>query len=452
MFVEQKLNGWGRYSSSWGRVYRPEKLALAASIIKSQEQLSFVGRGQGRSYGDAALNLDQGLVLTQRLNRFLSFDPATGCLECEAGVTLEEILTVFVPRGWFLPVTPGTKFASIGGCVACDVHGKNHHKDGSLGNSIGAIEVLQGQGEVVRCSPVEQPELFWATIGGMGLTGLIVAVKLRLRPIETAFIKVDYERAGNLEEAVGLMEEGDAGYDYSVAWMDCVAGGKSLGRSVLIRGNHAGRSELRPELASAPLNAPPRSSWNLPVDLPAFTLNPLSLRVLNSLYFGRSSRVKSSVVLDYDRFFYPLDTVRQWNRMYGGRGFLQYQCVIPAENSLAALTAVLKQLRSSRCTFFLGVLKRFGRGNGYLSFPLNEFTLSLDLPMKGDRLLTCLEQVDDLVIRHGGRVYLAKDARLSPRSFRQMYPDFPKWQQIKREVDPSNRFSSDLSRRLELTA
>ena len=185
MFVEQKLTGWGRYSSSRGRVYRPEKLALAASIIKSQEQLSFVGRGQGRSYGDAALNLDQGLVLTQRLNRFLSFDPTTGCLECEAGVTLEEILKVFVPRGWFLPVTPGTKFASIGGCVACDVHGKNHHKDGSMGNSIEAIELLQSQGEVVRCSGVEQPELFWATIGGMGLTGLIVAVTLRLRPIET---------------------------------------------------------------------------------------------------------------------------------------------------------------------------------------------------------------------------------------------------------------------------
>ena len=452
MFIEQKLTGWGRYSSSKGRVYRPEKLALAASIIKSQEQLSLVGRGQGRSYGDAALNLDQGLLLTQRLNRFLSFDPTTGCLECEAGVTLEEILRVFVPRGWFLPVTPGTKFASIGGCVACDVHGKNHHKDGSLGNSIEVIELLQSQGEVVRCSRVEQPELFWATIGGMGMTGLIVSVKFRLWPIETAYIKVDYERAANLEEAVGLIEEGDTGYDYSVAWMDCVAGGKSLGRSVLIRGNHADISELRPELAAAPLRLPPRSSWNLPVDLPAFILNPFSLRVFNSLYFGRSSRAKASMVLDYDRFFYPLDTVRQWNRMYGSRGFLQYQCVIPAENSLTALTAVLKQLRSSGCTSFLGVLKRFGSGNGYLSFPLQGFTLSLDFPMRGERLLTCLEQIDDLVIRNGGRVYLAKDARLSSRSFRQMYSDFPRWQQIKREVDPSNRFSSDLSRRLELTA
>ncbi len=452
MFVERKLTGWGRYSSSRGRVYRPEKLAQAASIIQSQEQLSLVGRGRGRSYGDAALNLDQGLLLTQRLNRFLSFDPTTGSLECEAGVTLEEILKVFVPRGWFLPVTPGTKFASIGGCAACDVHGKNHHKDGALGNSIEAIELMQSQGEVVRCSPLEQPELFWATIGGMGLTGLIVAVKLRLRPIETAYIKVDYERAGNLEEAVGLMEEGDADYDYSVAWMDCVASGQSLGRSVLIRGNHATRSELLPELAAAPLDTPPRSSWNLRVDLPAFTLNPLSLRVFNSLYFGRTNRVKSSVVLDYDRFFYPLDTVRQWNRIYGSRGFLQYQCVIPAENSVTALAAVLKQLRSVHCTSFLGVLKRFGSENGYLSFPLKGLTLSLDFPMRGERLLTCLEQVDDLVIRHGGRVYLAKDARLSPRSFRQMYTDFPRWQQIKREVDPSNRFSSDLSRRLELTA
>ena len=450
-FVDQELSGWGCFRGSRGHIYRPETVSAIAAVLQSRKETHYIGRGLGRSYGDAALNRDCGVVLTERINRFLSFEPDTGVLSCEAGVGLEEILKVFVPRGWFLPVTPGTKFVTIGGAVACDVHGKNHHQDGSLSNFLLDLELLQANGQQVRLSREENSDLFWATVGGMGLTGIILSVRLKLRPIETAFIRVQYQRTLNLDETMRLLEEEDQDYTYSVAWVDGLAGGRSLGRSVLIRGNHAVVDDLSRGQATRPLEPVHRLSLTVPPQFPDLLLNRFSMRAFNSLYYRRLGRKPVNRVIDYDRFFYPLDSLRKWNRMYGKRGFIQYQCVFPSETSRAALEEVLTRLRKAKLPLFLVVLKRFGAETGLLSFPMSGYTLALDMPMLGDRLLSLLHELDQWVTDQGGRVYLAKDACLSAEAFRAMYPRFRQWQRIKTEVDPQNLFSSDLSRRLRIT-
>ena len=450
-FVDKELSGWGCFRGSRGHIYRPEAVSGIAAVLQSGKETSYIGRGLGRSYGDAALNRDRGVVLTERINRFLSFEPNTGVLSCEAGVSLEEILKVFVPRGWFLPVTPGTKFVTIGGAVACDVHGKNHHQDGCLSNFVLDLELLLANGQQVRVSRDENPDLFWATVGGMGLTGMILSVSLKLRPLETAFIRVEYQRTPDLDGTMRLLEEEDQDYNYSVAWVDGLAGGRSLGRSVLIRGNHAVVDDLSREQATRPLELVRRLSLTVPPQFPDLVLNRFSMRAFNSLYYRRFRQKPVNRVIDYDRFFYPLDSLRKWNRMYGKRGFIQYQCVFPFETSRAALVEVLSRLRKAKVPLFLVVLKRFGAETGLLSFPMSGYTLALDMPMLGGRLLSLLQELDQWVIDQGGRVYLAKDACLSAEAFREMYPRFRQWQRIKTEVDPQNLFSSDLSRRLRIT-
>ncbi|MEE8160892.1 MAG: FAD-binding oxidoreductase [Acidobacteriota bacterium] len=450
-FVDKELTGWGCFRASRGHIYRPEKLKGIGAAIQGGEESSYIGRGLGRSYGDAALNQDGGVVLTERVNRFLSFEPNSGVLSCEAGVSLEEILRVFVPRGWFLPVTPGTKFVTIGGAVACDVHGKNHHQDGSLSNSVVDLELLLANGQQVRVSRDSNPDYFWATVGGMGLTGMILSVTLRLLRIETAFIRVQYQRTPNLDETMRLLEEEDQNYRYSVAWMDGLVAGRSLGRSILIRGNHATVDDLSPQQATQPLKPGHRRTLTVPTLVPGFVLNRFSIRAFNSLYYRRFVQDQVNSIIDYDRFFYPLDSLHKWNRLYGKRGFIQYQCVFPPETSGEALAEVLTRLSRSKIPPFLVVLKRFGAETGLLSFPMSGYTLALDIPMLGASLLSLLHELDQWVIRQGGRVYLAKDACLSAEAFREMYPRFSQWQRIKTEMDPQNLFSSDLSRRLGIT-
>lgn len=447
--LKQQLSGWGRYPVIKSYLQRPEKLSSCSKLLQESPEISVLARGLGRSYGDAALNAQGNTVLTERLNRMLAFDEQTGLLRCEAGVTMKEILETFVPRGWFPAVIPGTKFVTVGGAVAFDVHGKNHHLDGSFSRHLHSLKLILASGETRQCSPQENSDLFWATVGGMGLTGIITEVELFLRPIQTAYIKTHNIKANNLDEALAIFEKFEPQYQYSVAWIDCLAAGKSLGRSILMFGNHAVLEDLPLKQQAKPLQLKPKRNFQVFFDLPGGMLNRYTMSAFNGLYYAklRSRQVRS--ISDYDSFFYPLDFLWDWNRLYGKRGFVQYQCVLPTEVSREALTRILQLCSQKGWGSFLAVLKRLGPQEGWLSFPMPGYTLALDMPVKPG-LWEFLNQLDELVIQYGGRVYLAKDARLSPEAFRAMYPKFPQWLEVKSRVDPHNRFSSALSQRLQI--
>jgi FAD/FMN-containing dehydrogenase len=441
-----QLSGWGNVPRQAANVYRPEKTPEVSAIVAHAKLPAVIARGLGRSYGDAALNEDGGVILGTRLSRFISFDPATGMLEAEAGVSLADFLDVFVPRGFFPPVTPGTKYVTVGGMIAADVHGKNHHCDGSIAEFVDGFDLLLASGEVLTCSREKNPDAFWATLGGMGLTGIIMQARLRLRKIESAYIAVDYQKAPNLDAALEAFS-GDAKYQYSVAWIDCLASGPSLGRSVLIRGNHAPAGELPAAAKRNPLVMPPKRKKSVPFNFPGFALSPLTVRMFNHHFYNKHRNVRKYV--DYDEFFYPLDSVLHWNRIYGKRGFFQFQAVFPATDNSKCLRELLEKLSSSGRASFLAVLKPMGKSSGgLLSFPREGQTLALDIPNAGNDTVAFMRQMDEIVLKHGGRVYLAKDACMTPHTFRQMYPDVEKFNQVKMKLDPEKRFSSSQSRRL----
>ena len=442
--LTKAISGWGRYPVQTCELERPERysdLTPSASSI--------IARGQGRSYGDAALNENGRVILTERVNRFLDFDLSTGILRAEAGVTLAEILDVVVPKGWFLPVTPGTKFVSLGGCVAADVHGKNHHHDGSFGEHVLALELILTDGSRMICSSTEHPDAFWATVGGMGLTGIIGEVTLQLTPIQSAYVKVQHHQAQNLEQLFQQLQDPAIDDRYTVAWIDCLSTGASLGRGVVMCGHHATAAEL--PAGNAPFSIKQKPKRSIPFDLPSWALNPFSIGTFNALYYRQEGSKKAPFLSNYDSFFYPLDAINDWNRLYGKQGFVQYQCVIPNQTAFEGIKSLLTVLSSSKRASFLAVLKRFGpEGNGMLSFPMAGYTLALDLPVRDAELFKMLDQLDQIVIQHGGRVYLAKDARLSAESFQAMYPHYGEWLKVKNAIDPNNRFSSSLSRRLKI--
>ena len=441
-----ELSGWGRYQRSISTVTRPEQASEAVPPASGP----MIVRGQGRSYNSAAMLADGLVMLSERLDRIIAFDEASGLLKAEAGTTLAQVLDEFVPRGWFPPVSPGTKFVSLGGCVAADVHGKNHHRDGGFGEYVAEFEIVLADGNRRRCSPQEDAELFWATIGGMGLTGILTEISFQLRPIETAYLVVEHRRASNLDELVILMEDQSLDDHYSVAWIDCLAKGRSMGRGILMRGHHAEVAALQGKVED-PLRLKPQRRFNLSFDLPSGLLNSLSGSAFNRFYYWSQGRREQPFITDYEGFFYPLDSVGNWNRVYGPRGFVQYQCVFPPATARRGLRRLLEELAHSGRASFLGVLKRFGQqGQGLLSFPMEGYTLAIDLPVTNPELFTFLDHLDEIVMEHGGRVYLAKNPRLRPELFRAMYPRLPDWERIKAQVDPANRFSSDLSRMLEL--
>ncbi|MBX7222345.1 MAG: FAD-binding oxidoreductase [Blastocatellia bacterium] len=450
-FKTQTISGWGRFPQAEAQLYRPERTSEIKTILREHTQAALIARGNGRSYGDASLNSGNGVVLTERVNRFLAFDETTGLVTCEAGVLLKDILDVFLPRGWFLPVTPGTKFPTIGGSVACDVHGKNHHGAGSISRHVEFLDLLLASGEIVRCSQTENSDLFWATAGGMGLTGIILTVALRLQRIETAYISVDFVRTRNLDETIELCEARDDSYRYSVCWIDCLASGNALGRGVLMWGEHARLDQLPSRLAKNPLQSRKKRDVTVPFTFPNWAINPLTVKLFNFGYYHQHPKERNGAIVDYDTYFYPLDSVLEWNKIYGSRGFVQYQCAFPLEVSRKALTQTLEVLSRHGLASFLAVLKRFGPQEGLLSFPLPGYTLALDIPFNNPNLLETLNRLDALVVAEGGRIYLGKDARMSAGHFAQMYPNLEKWRAIKRKVDPENVFSSDLSRRIGLS-
>jgi FAD/FMN-containing dehydrogenase len=390
----------------------------------------------GRSYGDVCLLENGTLLHTVALDRFIHFDPTTGRLRCEAGVTLAEILKLAVPRGWFLPVTPGTKHVTVGGAIANDIHGKNHHRAGTFGRYVGRFELVRSDGARMECSPNTNPEWFAATIGGMGLTGLITWAEIQLRPILSR--KLDYRatKFRGIDEFVALSRAAEDS-EYTVAWIDCVARGKNFARGIFMRGDHS--------RVVGPLKPSPDPKLVLPIDLPGFLLNRYTVEAFNFAYYHKQFTKEKTARVDYEPFFYPLDSVLHWNRLYGKRGLLQFQCVLPFEDGQQGIIRILKTITSSRLASFLAVIKVFGemQSPGMMSFPAPGITLALDFPIRREQSFDLLERLAYITVEHGGRMYPAKDACMTAVQFQAFYPQ---WREFARYIDPA--FSSSFWQRV----
>jgi decaprenylphospho-beta-D-ribofuranose 2-oxidase len=439
------LFGWGRNPVVQARGIFPATLKQAIEAAPGA-----LPRGLGRSYGDASLPSEGTLFeATRFLERFLSFDRSTGVLEAEAGVTLHDVLEAMVPRGFFPPVTPGTRWVTLGGAVASNVHGKNHHHCGSIEHFVTSLEVATPVG-LLRCSASERPDLFRATVGGYGLTGLITRVGLRLKPIASPLIRARAVRASGLQEMFEAFREHDAGCEYSVAWIDTLATGKGMGRGLLLLGDHAGAGNALPGRKSV---APPRALFNVPFSAPATILQPWALRLFNAAYY-HLPRQRDEKLAGYGGYFYPLDIIENWNRMYGSDGFFQYQFVIPDRAGDGAgekgVEACLRFLAKNGMGSFLAVLKRCGDDEVMLPFCKRGYTLALDIPSRGASTLRKLEELDRIVLEYGGRVYLTKDARLPKETFRSMFPEWKDWMNVVRSYNPQGLGRSRMSERLGL--
>jgi decaprenylphospho-beta-D-ribofuranose 2-oxidase len=433
-----KLTGWGRYPVIESEVKTPITSRALHNLFAGASSVPCIPRGAGRSYGDSALA--PNTISSRLLNHITDFDEHTGTIRCGAGVTLAELLDLFVPRGWFLRSTPGTKLISVGGAIASDVHGKSHHREGCFSNHVSTLTLMLGDGETVTCSRDTLPELFHATCGGMGLTGVILEATFRMRSITSSYIRETTFKAANLDEALTLLEEQE-GTTYSVAWIDCLSTGGHLGRSLLMIGDFVddGRLDMK---RGKPLS--------VPFDMPGFLLNRYSVTAFNALYYHRVRERRSEGMVHFEPFFYPLDRIHDWNRIYGKGGFTQYQFVIPREAGRVGMAAILNRIAESQRGSFLAVLKAFGKGNdNYLSFPMEGYTLALDFKID-QGLFPFLEELDRIVLDHGGRIYLSKDVRMSKSTFKRGYPLWEKFQEVRRRYGADRAFRSLQSDRLGL--
>lgn len=425
---------------SWGRYPRVRQAVLPLGWRTDplpQTEGTVLPYGLGRSYGDSCLNDGGTLLATRGLSRLIAFDRSTGVLRSEAGVSLDEIIDFVVPMGWFLPVTPGTRFVTLGGAIANDVHGKNHVLDGTFGCFVRAFELLRSDGSRLLCSPTENAEFFAATIGGLGLTGVITWAEIQLRPIHNPFIQSETIRFGGLDEFYEINAASERDFVYTVAWIDVLAKGRSLGRGLYFRGNHAAPiPDGMPTLRRG-------ARIRMPVDAPGFLVRPWSAKLFNFAYYRKQRRKVQAGLVHLRPFFYPLDAVEEWNRVYGRRGFLQWQCVVPLDRT--AVLPILQEIVRSREASPLVVFKTFGSkaSPGMLSFPRPGFTLALDFPIRGDKTFALLDRLDEIVRASGGAIYPAKDARMSPETFRR---SFPRLEEFTSFVDP--RFSSSFWRRV----
>ncbi|HET9871192.1 MAG TPA: FAD-binding oxidoreductase [Propionibacteriaceae bacterium] len=448
------LQGWGRASSTSAHLTQIESISGAVSALRSAERSGrgVVPRGLGRSYGDAAQNAGGTALDLTKLNRVLSVDaesePPT--VQVQAGVSLDSLMRTLLPFRLWVPVLPGTRQVTVGGAIAADVHGKNHHVDGSFGNHVVSLELLRANGEVQTLTPTgDTAPLFWATIGGMGLTGVVLGATLALQRTETAYFLVDTERCQNLDTLMARMSDGDDAYTYSVAWFDAVSRGKNMGRAVLTRGNKARLQDLTPKLRRDPLQFVAPSLGTIPEVFPNKMVNKATAKAFSTAWYYKAPKYKVGELQNITAFFHPLDVVAEWNRLYGPHGFLQYQFVVPFSEHETFRRCFELIVRSDHVSC-LNVLKRFGEGNqAPLSFPMPGWTLTVDLPIE-EGLDTLCNTLDELVVAAGGRVYLAKDSRMSASTFRQMYPRVDEFLAIRRQVDPDGLFNSDLARRLQL--
>ncbi len=425
---------WGRYPKLAHRhVHQPAWNDQIPGILEAAEAESLLPYGLGRSYGDSCLNGERDLIAGRRLNRILGFDESTGVVRCESGVTLSDLIDIFLPHGWFLPVTPGTRFVTVGGAIANDVHGKNHHCAGTFGAHVHQLGLHRSEDGLVVCSAKEIPRMFRATIGGLGLTGFIGWADLQLRRVNGPWIDAESIPFQSLSAFLDLSRDSDGRFEYTVAWLDCFAGRNP--RGIFFRGNHSALTEKKFH---------PKRGPKLPFVLPAWMLNRYTVKTFNTVYYRTHAAKRGTSLLPYDSFFYPLDSVRQWNLLYGKQGFLQYQCVIP-ENNFEALEELLDRIARSGMGSFLGVMKQFGSvpAAGMLSFPRPGLTLALDFAMRGERTLQLLRSLDEVVRESGGALYPAKDARMSPALFE---ASFPGWRSFVPFIDP--KMSSSFWRRV----
>lgn len=441
-----ELSGWGGYPRVKADVISPRDLSEVESAIAG----GMLMRGQGRSYGDAAISDVGTVVLSDHLNKLVTLDES-GLLVAEAGLTIDEVLRTSVSNGWFPAVVPGTRFVSLGGCFAADIHGKNHHRDGSFSQHVKEFELVLADRSRKVCSATSNSDLFWATAGGMGLTGIISNISMRMRKVENSLVVAQYQQSPDLESSLNILTDKELDDEYSVVWIDCLAKGAKLGRGILMRAHHARQDEL-PSGFQAEDRKDARQAFDLKFDFPSGVLNRFSVAAFNEIYYRLQGSRRRPFIQHYDDFFFPLDKIGSWNRMYGKRGFVQYQCVLPLKEAAKGMQSLLAEVARSKRASFLAVLKMFGPANeGLLSFPLEGYTITLDFALS-DGLLPFLDRLDEIVVRFGGRVYLAKDARLQPENFRKMYSRLDEWLDIKTRVDPTNRFESSLARRLELVS
>ena len=402
----QKVTKWGNFPVVEKEIKSEDSIEKIKDFVRNNNEV--IARGNGRCYGDASLS--EHIFSTKRLNKFISFDRLNGIIECESGVLLSQILEIIVPQGYFLYVTPGTKFISVGGAIASDVHGKNHHAEGCFSEFVEAFSLLNENSEVITCSRTENTDKFWATIGGMGLTGIILSAKFKLKNIETAYIRQESIKAQNLDEIFKLFEESES-WTYNVAWIDCLQTGKNIGRSILMRGEHAFKHELPKKLQQNPLRLKQKFIPKVPFYFPDFMLNKWSVRLFNYLYFNKQKRKEIKNFVDYETFFYPLDVVNDWNKIYGKKGFIQYQMVIPKAQGKEGMRKILNTIAKSGNGSFLAVLKLFGKENplAYNAFPLEGYTLALDFKVNS-KLTKLVADLDEIVEEFGGRIYLTKDS------------------------------------------
>ena len=409
--MKQKITNWGNFPVVEKEIKSEDSLQKIKDFVLSHKEV--IARGNGRCYGDASLG--ENIFSTKRLNKFIGFDKIEGVLECEAGVLLSDILEISVPQGYFLNVTPGTKFASVGGAIASDVHGKNHHSEGCFSEYVLEFKLMKENAEVITCSREENTEDFWATVGGMGLTGIILSAKIKLKNIETAYIRQESIKADNLDEIFQLFEESE-GWLYNVAWIDCLQKGENIGRSILMRGYHALREELPPKLHKNPLKNPRKIMPTIPFYFPSWVLNSFTIKIFNWLYYNKQTKKSVEGFVHYEPFFYPLDVINEWNKIYGKKGFIQYQMVIPKEKGKEGMRKILETIADSGNGSFLAVLKLFGKNNpkAYNSFPMEGYTLALDFKVN-DKLKYLVEELDKIVEEFGGRIYLTKDSMSNPK-------------------------------------
>jgi len=432
------LSGWGRSSLSKVNAYRPEKQKDLIDIIQGESNGGVIPHGGGRSYGDMALNNNGHVILTERLNRIISFNESSGEIVCEPGVTFKDLMDVFLPLGYLPPVCPGTAYATIGGAVINDVHGKNQEKMGSFGDHISCLHLITPTGESKRLSPTENTDLFYATIGGLGLTGFVSTIAFKMAKT-SSHVEVHEKRVSNIDDFFTHLLDCKDRYTFSAGWIDSTAKGRNLGRGILKTAEFT--DTQRNTTKSNP-------QYNVPFNLPSFTLNPLTVSAFNKCYFNRVSPNGTTHIQPITKFLYPLDSILNWNRIYGRNGFFQFQCVIPHEFAFNGIKRLMEEISGRKSAAFLSVLKTMGKdGPGLLSFPTKGLTLALDFPNR-KHTKKLFKYFEKIVLEHNGKVYLAKDAVLSPSSFKKMYPKYQTFCNILDKIDPNRKFQSDLSRRL----